>query len=302
MTWGKYKQTTWPVCELKTDTAATHGQGKINLRPRRELDRRPKEMKREQPARSQRETETQWEKELGPLETRGREKSWALNKTETSVAKELIPKGQNLAGDLCARSSRAETTEMWGEDWRTWRTENPATQNSARELKQKNRINRPSDLNRESHKCTGKWIAQKYATLMSDKNWFFYWETTRVQLIYRGHRPPSLIFFKTKIESCSCHTSTLKLRKWKWEVTREPKPRNRRGDFEPKITKSELPVLRPKPKNPPPPWFWGSTKKPSTGFEGKPRETVATSFEAKLEKTVATGFEAKPAKIVRVVL
>jgi hypothetical protein len=60
--------------------------------------------------------------------------------------------------------------------------------------------------------------------------------------------------------------------------------------------------LRPKPGNPPPPWFWGSTKKPNTGFEAKSGETVATSFEAKLEKTVATGFEAKPAKIVRVVL
>jgi hypothetical protein len=32
-----------------------------------------------------------------------------------------------------------------------------------------------------------------------------------------------------------------------------PKPRNRRGDFEAQITKSELPILRPKPGNPPPP-------------------------------------------------
>jgi hypothetical protein len=77
-----------------------------------------------------------------------------------------------------------------------------------------------------------------------------------------------------------------------------PKPRNRRGDFEAQITKLELPVLRPKPGNPPPPWFWGSTNKPTTGFEAKPGETVFTSFEAKLEKTVATGFEAKPAKTV----
>jgi hypothetical protein len=92
------------------------------------------------------------------------------------------------------------------------------------------------------------------------------------------------------------------------------KPRNRRGDFEAQITKPELPVLRLKPGNPPPPWFWGSTKKPTASFEAKPRETVATSFEAKLEKTVAAGFEAKPletvatsfkakpAKTVRVVL
>jgi hypothetical protein len=93
-----------------------------------------------------------------------------------------------------------------------------------------------------------------------------------------------------------------------------PKPRYRRGDFEAQIIKPELPVLRPKPGNPPPPWFWGSTKKLTTDFEAKPGETVATNFEAKLEKTVATGFEAKPletittgfeakpAKTVRVVL
>jgi hypothetical protein len=92
------------------------------------------------------------------------------------------------------------------------------------------------------------------------------------------------------------------------------KPRNCHGDFDAQITKPELPVLKPKPGNPPPPWFWGSTKKLNTDFEAKPRETVATSFEAKLEKTVAagfetkppetvaTGFEAKPTKVVRVVL
>jgi hypothetical protein len=34
-----------------------------------------------------------------------------------------------------------------------------------------------------------------------------------------------------------------------------PKPRNCRGDFEAQITKPELPVLRPKPRNPSPPWF-----------------------------------------------
>jgi hypothetical protein len=91
-----------------------------------------------------------------------------------------------------------------------------------------------------------------------------------------------------------------------------PKPRNRRGDFEAQINKPKLPVLRPKPGNPPPPWFWGSTKKPTNGFEAKPGETVATSFEArpgetvatsfkaKLEKTVATGFKAKPAKTITV--
>jgi hypothetical protein len=56
------------------------------------------------------------------------------------------------------------------------------------------------------------------------------------------------------------------------------------------IIKPELPVLRPKLGNPPPPWFWASTKKPSTDFKVKLGETVATSFEV------------KPAKTVRVVL
>jgi hypothetical protein len=80
------------------------------------------------------------------------------------------------------------------------------------------------------------------------------------------------------------------------------KPKNHRGDFEAQITKPELPILRPKPENPSPHWFWGSTKKPTTSFETKLWETVATSFEVKLEKTVATCFEVKPAKTVRLVL
>jgi hypothetical protein len=62
-----------------------------------------------------------------------------------------------------------------------------------------------------------------------------------------------------------------------------PKPRNRCGDFEAQITKPDRPVLRLKSENPSPPWFWGSTKKPTTGFGAKPGETFATSFEAKLE-------------------
>jgi hypothetical protein len=85
-----------------------------------------------------------------------------------------------------------------------------------------------------------------------------------------------------------------------------PKPRNSRGDFEAQITKLELPVLRSKPGNPPSPWFWGSTKKPTTGFESKPGEIVATGFEAKPaetvwvvlrpnhSQTVDLGFEAQP--------
>jgi hypothetical protein len=76
------------------------------------------------------------------------------------------------------------------------------------------------------------------------------------------------------------------------------KLRNHHGDFEAQITKSELPVLRPKPENPPPHWFWGSTKKPTAGFEAKLGETVTTSFKAKLEKTVTTGFETKPSETV----
>jgi hypothetical protein len=62
-----------------------------------------------------------------------------------------------------------------------------------------------------------------------------------------------------------------------------PKPRNRRDNFESQITKPKLPVLRPKPGKPPPPWFWGSTKKPIIGFEVESGETVATRFEAKLD-------------------
>jgi hypothetical protein len=77
-------------------------------------------------------------------------------------------------------------------------------------------------------------------------------------------------------------------RNWQTKIclVLRPKIKNRRGDFDVQIIKPELPVLRPKPGNPPPPWFWGSTKKPTAGFEGKLREIVATSFETKLEKTI----------------
>jgi hypothetical protein len=92
-------------------------------------------------------------------------------------------------------------------------------------------------------------------------------------------------------------------RQTKAHLVLRPKPKNHRGDFEAKITKLELPVLRPNRKT-----------LHHLGFEAKPGETAATSFEAKLEKTiaagfeakpletVATGFEAKPIKTVRVVL
>jgi hypothetical protein len=76
------------------------------------------------------------------------------------------------------------------------------------------------------------------------------------------------------------------------------KPRNRHDDFEDQITKPDMPVLRPKSGNPPPPWFWGSTKKPTTDFEAKSRKTITTGFEAKPSETVAAGFEAKTSEIV----
>jgi hypothetical protein len=77
-----------------------------------------------------------------------------------------------------------------------------------------------------------------------------------------------------------------------------PKPRNRHGDFETRITKPQLSVLTPKSENPPPPWFWGSNKKPTVGFEAKPRKTVTIGFEAKPAKTVTAGFEAKPLETI----
>jgi hypothetical protein len=101
--------------------------------------------------------------------------------------------------------------------------------------------------------------------------------------VSRADLPPSILWRNRQTEAC------LLLR---------PKPKNRRGGFETQITKSELPVLRLKLKNPPPPWFWDSTKKPIIDFEDKSGETVATSFEVKLEKIAATGFEAKPAKTI----
>jgi hypothetical protein len=89
-------------------------------------------------------------------------------------------------------------------------------------------------------------------------------------------------------------------RNWQTEVylVLRHKLRNRHGDFDAQITKPELPILRPKSGNPPSPWFWGSTKKPTVGFESKPGEIVTISFEAKLEKTVAAGFKVKSLETV----
>jgi alkanesulfonate monooxygenase SsuD/methylene tetrahydromethanopterin reductase-like flavin-dependent oxidoreductase (luciferase family) len=109
--------------------------------------------------------------------------------------------------------------------------------------------------------------------------------------VFRADLPSSVLWRNRQIEA---------------HLILRPKTINHRGDFENQITKPELLVLRPKPGNPPPPWFWGSTKKPTVGFEAKSGETVATSFEAKLEKTVRVvlrpnhsqtidlGFEAQP--------
>jgi hypothetical protein len=124
-------------------------------------------------------------------------------------------------------------------------------------------------------------------------------QATRSRRVSRTDLPPSVLWRNRQTEAC---------------MVLRPKSRNRHCDFDAQITKPELSVLRPKPRNPQPPQFLGSTKKPITGFEVKPGETVATSFETKLEKTViagfeakpletvATGFEVKPAKTVRVVL
>jgi hypothetical protein len=134
-----------------------------------------------------------------------------------------------------------------------------------------NHVHHPLSRLRQSSGQTGK----SYPDLLPHEA--SRWISTRV--------PPSVLWHNRQTES---------------RLVLRPKQRNRRGDFEAQITKPELPVLRPKSGNPPPPWFWCSTNKPTASFEAKPGETVATSFQAKLEKTVATGFEAKPAKTVAV--
>jgi hypothetical protein len=63
-------------------------------------------------------------------------------------------------------------------------------------------------------------------------------------------------------------------------------PTNNRGNFEAQISKIELSVLRTKLGNSPPPWFWGSTKKPTVDFEVKSGETAVISFDVKLKKSL----------------
>jgi hypothetical protein len=101
--------------------------------------------------------------------------------------------------------------------------------------------------------------------------------------VSRVDLPPLILWRNRQTEACLVLNS---------------KPGNHHEDFKTQITKTELSVLRSKPRNPPPPYFWGSTKKPTTSFEAKPEETVAISFDAKLEKTVVARFEAKPLETV----
>jgi hypothetical protein len=112
--------------------------------------------------------------------------------------------------------------------------------------------------------------------------------------------PPSLSFVVqlTNQSLLGFEAQTKKLSRWFWGLNHQ----TRAASFEDQTG------------NPPPPWFWVSTKKPTTGFEAKLGETVPTSFEATLEKTaaasfeakpletIATGFESKSVKTVRVVL
>jgi hypothetical protein len=73
-------------------------------------------------------------------------------------------------------------------------------------------------------------------------------QAARSRRVSRADLPPSVLWRNRQTEA---------------HLVLRVKPRNRRGDFEAQITKPELPVLRPKPENPPPPWFCGSTKKPA---------------------------------------
>jgi hypothetical protein len=65
-------------------------------------------------------------------------------------------------------------------------------------------------------------------------------QAARSRCVSRADPPPSVFWRNRQTEA---------------QLVLRPKPRNRRGDFEAQITKPELPVLRPKQGNPPPPWF-----------------------------------------------
>jgi hypothetical protein len=65
--------------------------------------------------------------------------------------------------------------------------------------------------------------------------------------VSRADLPPSVLWRNRQTEA---------------HLVLRPKPRNCRGDFEAQITKPELPVLRPKPGNPPPPGFVAQPRNP----------------------------------------
>jgi hypothetical protein len=65
-------------------------------------------------------------------------------------------------------------------------------------------------------------------------------QAARSRRVSRADLPPSVLWCNRQTEAY---------------LVLRPKPRNRRSDFEAQINKPELPVLRPKPGNPPPPWF-----------------------------------------------
>jgi hypothetical protein len=65
-------------------------------------------------------------------------------------------------------------------------------------------------------------------------------QAARSRRVSRADLHPSVLWRNRQTEAC---------------LVLRPQPRNRHGDFEAQITKPELPVLKPKPENPPPPWF-----------------------------------------------
>jgi hypothetical protein len=65
-------------------------------------------------------------------------------------------------------------------------------------------------------------------------------QAARSRRVSRTDLPPSVLWRNRQTEACL----VLRL-----------KPRNRHGDFDAQITKTELSVLRHKPENPPTPWF-----------------------------------------------
>jgi hypothetical protein len=65
-------------------------------------------------------------------------------------------------------------------------------------------------------------------------------QTAKSQRVFHTNLPLSILWHNRQTEA---------------HLVLRHKTRNRRGDFEAQITKPELPVLKPKSGNPPPPWF-----------------------------------------------